>query len=225
MSGCHELGSFSLDAYLRERFPIRVFLPLGCGLVAPGVLAELGEGALRPAAGLRLGLCLLLLLALRLWDDLADREHDRALHPGRHVVRTCPQAAWRVVFGLLACGLGGLAALPSPRIRVGASVCLGALLAAWYRWRPPARRQLNAALVLLKYPALVGLLWCSPLRPAWIGSFGLSYGGALAYELVHDPRLRREGAPWLVALTWLLLCLSLAAFTLEAAARGPGVLS
>lgn len=220
--------SFSLVAYLAERFPARIFLPLSCLLIAPGLIAEVETGRLRAASwtgwwtswgasgALRWALSLGLLCALRLWDDLADREHDRALHPERLVVRAAPAPAWRRVVGLLLCALAGLASLPAPGLRLSAALLLGGLLAAWYRWRPLGRRQLNAALVLLKYPALIALLWPLAPRPALAGSVAMGYGAALSYELAHDAALRRQGPPWLAALALLWLGVSLAAFALEA---------
>ena len=70
--------------YMRERYPLRVWGPVGIGLTgagaaAVGISVPAGVGGL----GVSLGLCLLMVLGFRLWDDIEDRENDRALHPPR----------------------------------------------------------------------------------------------------------------------------------------------
>src|ERR1700719_604806 len=79
-------------AYLRERFPLRIF---GLAAVALAAAASWASAATPTPATLVYATACSALLALqfRLWDDLEDRDRDRATHPGRLLVRT-PAALW-----------------------------------------------------------------------------------------------------------------------------------
>lgn len=189
---------WSLATYLCERFPPWPFFPLAALLAAPGVLSDAHAGGLGVASWLRIALSLLLLLSLRLADDLADRGRDEREHPTRHTVRADPSRAWRALQALALAGVAGLAVLPQAPLRVSCLLVLAGLLAAWYRWRPDRSepRLLNALVVLLKYPALVALLWPAREGAPLMGALALSYGGALGYELAHDPRTRPSQVPW-----------------------------
>lgn len=202
---------WSLASYLCERFPPWPWFALAGLLSAPALLAEARAGELGVGPWLRLGLALVLLLALRLGDDLADRERDLAPNlsgGGRRkgtIMAAEPSRAWRALQALTLAGLAGLAVLPQAPWRLAGALGLCALLGGWYRWRPPAgSRFRNALVVLVKYPALVALLWPTGLAPTW--ALLASYAGALAYELAHDPDARPELHEW-GALAWVLLAL------------------
>jgi hypothetical protein len=135
-----------------------------------------------------------LLLALRLWDDLASVEEDRLRAPERVLCRvdhTAPR--WTVALLLLAC---------APFVDTLALAGLVAAGLLYYASRGDGL--LRAHLLLLKYPALVFILrgedlgW--PVLVAVFGAVGL-------YELAHDPRRRRA------ALAPLFLFLDAAALT------------
>lgn len=116
----------------------------------------------------RAGLGALLIIQFRLWDDLADREHDAIHHPQR-VLPNCgdPRLFRIVLLGsiiLAACALGA-----SGNMRT--VVLYGVLilfLATVYAYGRPGRAYRIQG-VLLKYPAFVFLL--SPdaanARVAW----------------------------------------------------------
>jgi hypothetical protein len=79
----------------------------------------------------------LLVLAFRVWDDLADRERDAAEHPGRVMVASGRVGPFVVLGVILAVGaLVPIAlAADAPR-RIAALVLAVGGLAIWYRVRP-----------------------------------------------------------------------------------------
>tara|TARA_R110002072_G_scaffold4192_1_gene29745 strand:+ start:135 stop:764 length:630 start_codon:yes stop_codon:yes gene_type:complete len=187
-------------SYLSQRFPPWPFFPLAGLLAAPGILSDARAGALGVESGSRIGVALVLLLALRLADDLADREWDLAQPRRRSTVMASePSRAWRALQALALTALAGLALLPGGGVRIVGALALCAVLGGWYRWRPPpgsGSRFLNAVVVLGKYPAIVALLWPALGRGPGVGALALSYGGALGYELAHDPSTRPRGSGW-----------------------------
>lgn len=204
---------WSFTTYLCERFPPWPFFVLAGALAAPGALADASAGALGVLSWLRIGLAVVLLLALRLADDLADRELDLAGRRGPTIMAAEPSRAWRALQALALCGIAGLAALPLGSTRALGALLLCGVLGAWYRWRPPeASRFLNALVVLAKYPALVALLWpAAGAAPPW-GALALSYGGALGYELAHDPSARPRDPGWAAVALGAALGLAASAF-------------
>jgi 4-hydroxybenzoate polyprenyltransferase len=91
-----------LGRFVAERFSPLVTVPLATALY--GAPASLGHpGIARAVAGL--AATFLLLLVLRMSDDLADRDRDRALHPGRGLI------SGRIDAARLSAARTGLAAL------------------------------------------------------------------------------------------------------------------
>src|SRR5690242_9472627 len=113
------MSSIELVAeYLAERARPTVFVPLALLIAETAWLAA--PGAERTAASF--GMCaiqaLLIVLALRVWDDLQDRARDAVRHPDRVTVR-----ARRV----------------APLIALGVFLAVGAVLSLWFATVPLAR--------------------------------------------------------------------------------------
>lgn len=141
-------------------------------------------------------IALLLIFQFRLWDDLADAPRDRLDHPER----VLPRCASDTVFPTAIClsaGINLIAILMLSGVLAGMLLLLlNIVFAAWYR-RGISKRIgfAGAHFVLLKYPAFVVLL--AP-RPVDATSLALAcaavYFALGAYEMIHDPRHRREHA-------------------------------
>ena len=174
-----------MTAYWIERFAPRLFVP-AAALIALAAGAGSGLGAIE--WGLTVVLSLLLLAQFRLWDDLADRDRDRAAHPDRVLVRaarvwpfvvTCTGLAVANLLLLLAWnGLAGMLAF----------LVLNAAAFAWYAWRPVIRTAAGDLVLLTKYPAFVFLIaspsaWSSP--GVWIPALTI-YAAACGFEIWHD---------------------------------------
>jgi hypothetical protein len=148
-----------------------------------------GESIVPPAAQMTQSVLLLVaIFVFRLWDDLADREHDRLRHPERVLVK-CRNLTPFIV--ILLGGLLLLAFLLRGDLRQ-LLVYLGlvALLAVLYHsgLEKVLARSARSGLVLLKYPLFVYLL-VTPSRRAWLAGLGV-YALLLVYEWRDDPDLR-----------------------------------
>lgn len=176
--------------YLAERARLTVFVPLALAIaltawvVAPGTELSVAGFASRGAQAL------LLILALRIWDDLEDRGRDAGRHPERVAVRARRTAP---LIGLsVALGAGGAlsllgATVPLRRIAILAAVVLGLLV--WYQARPAEPSRLAGAALLAKYPALAialapGLDELAPARA--VVAAGALYLVAFTYEFLED---------------------------------------
>ena len=188
--------------YLRERYPARRFVPLASLLGGTGMLAARGLASttLEDAAGAWLRAALLaylLVLAVRVWDDLEDREHDAPLHPRRITVRVTSATPFLIIQGAAA-ALAAVLVLtgPQPGARLLMLLVLGVVLGLWYRFRkalgaPPIA---GALVVLSKYPAIAyvaaPVLWSAPSF-AYATPFLLAlYVALCVHEVLDDPALR-----------------------------------
>ena len=180
-----------LLAWRRERFRLGVYVPLVLFLEAArlALAARPGETFARRAA-----LALLVLFALRAWDDLASAARD-----GRdHLERILPRAPSKRPFQLAALAAFALAALlAAPSL--GRLFILGALATfhAWLYARDARSEQRGLAAsfaVLVKYPALAALLSAGEGVPSWRGvvTLALVYACFAVYELAHDGALRAQ---------------------------------
>jgi hypothetical protein len=168
--------------YWRERFPLRLYLPVAIALALAAQVRDANVSSLAADSGF----ALLLLAQFRLWDDLADRAHDAARHPGRALVRSPTTLPYT-----LACVLLGGTALALVSLRPGALagiVALGALdltLGTFYTLR--SRRSARGDVLLLtKYPAFVLIVGAgSPTVMTGLAMI-LVFFGACAYEMWHD---------------------------------------
>jgi 4-hydroxybenzoate polyprenyltransferase len=181
--------------YFVERYRAAFFVPLAVLLYFAGTLT-LGVTAppWRSINGVVAAYALV--LAFRIRDDLADRELDRTLHPRRITVAAGDLAPLtRIVYAAL--GLAALLVAASPARVAALSVlaALSLLLFAWYRLRESVRpsRFVNAAVVLLKYPAIAFVAAAAGTSaPIARNSIGLVAGltaiyiVACIYERLHD---------------------------------------
>ncbi|UCG72353.1 MAG: hypothetical protein JSV45_14075 [Chromatiales bacterium] len=177
--------------YSRSRLLRWRIVALWALLVATRLVAAPLPGAasvVAPALFLALALVL-----LRLWDDLADLEHDRAQHPQRVLVQSANRRSFAVVVAL------GLLLMVVALLEDGRRVAvygtllasLGLLYHSGLRTRVP--RAVRAGLVLIKYPVLVFLAGAGPSRQACVAGLAL-YVALLVYDWRDDPELR--AAPW-----------------------------
>lgn len=184
----------TMAAYFRERFPLIVFVPVSVLLTVAAFWSVASATGLRLAVALLLGISLV--VQFRLWDDLEDRDHDRAAHPLRVLVNA-PAEPFRILLLLLTASAITLSAVH--RAAVIATLVLNA--AGWcaYRLGRP-RISLNGwrfGLLPLKYPGFVTVMAFSlgdiiPVRLAIAAA--TAYVCASGYELLHDSPARVGGA-------------------------------
>ena len=179
-----------VGAYLVERARLTLFVPLALLIAATAwLVAPVAEWSVVSFA-----ICttqaLLLVLALRIWDDLEDRGRDAVRHPDRVTVRTGRTAP---LIGLgLVLGAGGslsllAATVPLVRLEIVVAVVVGLLVL--YVARPAEPSRLAGITLLVKYPALAialapGLGDAVPVRAAAVA--GGLYLVACTYEYLED---------------------------------------
>jgi hypothetical protein len=173
----------TLRRWRQTRLPHALFVPAAAVMV---LASATGQDTARTEILGRLVVAWVTVALLRLWDDLEDREVDRRAHADRVWLG----AAGRIGL-LVAAGLSAVA-LWAP---VG-FVALYASLFAFYR----ARRSPLEAVLLLKYPLLVGLLR-GPVDGEGGAAMLLVYGGMLL-----DAGYRAPGALACWLATLLLAC-------------------
>jgi hypothetical protein len=218
--------------YLAERSRPLILGLLSLLLAAAGLLLAPSSGVnfvryLESAAQ-----AFLLILAFRVWDDLADRERDAVEHPGRVVVvsgRVGPFALLGVVLGVGA--LVPIALAADAVARLAALGIAAGSLAIWYRVRPtplsssaspPLRIRTSSAsggsaaslgghVVLIKYPAIAFAVAPSvprlDLRAA--ATLASLYLVLCIYESFDDPALRASARARRIAITELVLLIPL----------------
>jgi 4-hydroxybenzoate polyprenyltransferase len=171
--------------YARERLTPGRLLPAAL-LVVLATLAGRGwSGAVALAADLAAGLALV--IAFRIWDDLADRERDRASHPDRVTVRAASLLSlWiaAIVIGIAGASLLGLTrGLTSVALLAAYTL----VLAATYAGRGP-RSAAGDRILLLKYAvfalALIGLPAAATARGLLAAA--AAFVAACVYEWWHD---------------------------------------
>ena len=126
---------------------------------------------------LMLAVAALYIMVFRLWDDLADVQHDSFRHPGRWLVRSPHIASYRAfMYGLLVvlgAMIWGLSGTTNTMVFAGFSCFLGAAYKA--RNRQLISRNVVAAFVLVKYPLLVFLVAFDSVHPAAFIAFPAVY--------------------------------------------------
>jgi SAM-dependent methyltransferase/4-hydroxybenzoate polyprenyltransferase len=191
-----------LVAYGRERIATTHFALL------VAIVAGLGFAVARPQGAadalLRVALAFLLVVQFRLWDDVADREHDRLRHPERVLQRHKGRATpFLVAMGVLTVPiLALLLLLDHDEARVGAYGLLALALAVVYGSHATTHgRVMRMGWVLLQFPVFVLLLLPWPVQAqGWVAA-------AIAYLVVMfhdwatsadaaDLRQRTGVAPW-----------------------------
>jgi len=203
-----------LTAYVAERLPARLMLPLA-GVLA---LAAAGGGwhSARTLAA-DAGLALLLVAQFRVWDDLADRERDARARP--HRVLVCAASvtpAVHLCVGLSAIGLTWTAIRDGGASSLAILVALNVVLAVWYARRGP-RTAAGDHVLLAKYPAIVLVTAGAraAANPAGVLLAAAAvYLGACVYEACHDRTGPAPNNRLLVASEALLLVITLAALSI-----------
>ena len=186
---------FLFAAYAAERFRPAVFLP---AIALHVLLALWAAGAEPTPRGLAAaaGVATLLLLQFRLWDDLEDRDRDRAAHPERVLASTTPAPFRRA---LVAIGLGNLVALAAAQTAAALTglIVLDFAFFAAYRLRARAPDHVwRFGVLLVKYPVFVGLVAAAAGAPRTLRlalAMAAMYAAAGVYEACHDRR-RTTGA-------------------------------
>jgi 2-polyprenyl-3-methyl-5-hydroxy-6-metoxy-1,4-benzoquinol methylase len=177
-----------LVAYGGERIAkVRIAL-----LVA--LVAGLGFAVERPqdaaSALIRIVLVALLVIQFRLWDDIADREHDRERHPERVLPRHQGRATPFLVLlgGLTVPILALLSTFENAGARVGAYGALAVVLAVVYGSQATAHgRVMRGGWLLLKYPVFVLLPLAAPASPnAWVAA-AIAYLVVMLYDWATSP--------------------------------------
>ena len=182
-----EIWQYSSTRLLRWRI-----FALWALLVATWLVATPGYSPIEFAEAA--GFLALTMLPLRLWDDLADLDRDRALHPDRVLVTTAHRRAFVFVVVLML----GLLVPPlmffNDTRRFVIYVALLTMLAFIYHARVAAmlHRAIRVYLVLTKYPVLVFLAGSGLSTRAWLA--GLSLYAVLGIYEWRDDSALRDGA-------------------------------
>ena len=202
-----------LAAYISERLPLRLILPVSAALAlaaggrweTPGALA----GAFATAC--------LLVAQFRIWDDLADLPRDRVAHPDRVLVAAAStRPVLLMCVGLAVVNVLWIAARDGFGPALSLLVALNGALAVWYARR---RRRTAAGdhLLLAKYPAIVAIA-AGERAAAHPGgtllAMGSVYLAACVYEAWHDRTSPANGRRLLVASEAVLLVIMLAALSI-----------
>ena len=174
-----------LLAYARERLTPNRLLPAAL-LVVVSIVIGRGWSGIRPLATDAVA-AFGLVIAFRVWDDVMDRERDRASHPDRVVVR----ATSTVPLGIAACVIGAGTSALIGLTRGAASVALLAVytgvLAVAYSMEGP-RSPARDRVLLLKYGvftlALIGMPTAATTRG--LLSAAAAFAAACIYEHLHD---------------------------------------
>ena len=202
--------SKALGSYLYTRFPAMRYIPLAVFLATAGLAAS-------PPAQiwhwvLAATLALTLILQFRLWDDIADRDHDRETHPTRVLCHTRDMKPFLIAAAALFVLNGTfLAWHPGHSPKLIAYLVFCTYLLAWYRLRPIATnaRLLNSQLVLLKYPVigwLIGVPAADTDLALLLSCLFSVYLIFIIFEILDDHSLRQlPGAMFSLAASFGLL--------------------
>jgi hypothetical protein len=203
--------------YLAERSRPRVLGPLALLLATAGLLIAPSGASVAPYI-LSSAQALLLVLAFRVWDDLADRERDATEHPERIMVST------RQTTPFIALGMALAVAAIEPIVfatdvqrRTTALFVAAVCLAIWYRARRSALASLlGEHVVLIKYPAVAFAVAPGAVsfdtRTAVllaVATLASLYLVLCIYESFDDPALRASARARRIAITELALLIPL----------------
>ncbi len=145
-----------LRRYAANRLLTGRIVPLWLVLAACAAGVSRAPTVMSTVAGA--ALAAMLITQFRLWDDLADRDHDAVMHPGRVLVLTTHARRFKQVCALLAVPIVALLALAFSANHVIVYGVLVAAMALVYAVCGSATpRLLRSHLVLLKYPVFIGL--------------------------------------------------------------------
>jgi 4-hydroxybenzoate polyprenyltransferase len=207
-----------LVTYVRERMPLGMFVPLATAIALAGRAGAARSPVLTLAVDA--AVVMLLLAQFRLWDDLADRQHDGVAHPTRALVLASSDQSFRVICAALGVLNAGLLWLACPN-RAGLAIFLALNLgmALWYASRG-SRSSLGDHLLLAKYPLFVLIVAYGREidRPLLVGcAAGAVYLAACLYEAIHDPASpARRHRPLIACEALLLVAVASAAVAIGA---------
>ncbi len=178
-----ELLAYASERIAKVRMALLVVLVAGLGFTVEPPL-DAGQ------ALVRLVLVTLLIIQLRLWDDLADRDHDRSRHPERVMARHQGRATlFYAVLGALSLPIAGLLfTFESPAWRLAAYGLLALVLAVVYGSKVSAHgRVMRMGWVLLKYPVFVLLPLAVPMTPNALVAAAIAYLVVMLYDWATSP--------------------------------------
>ena len=171
--------------YWIERFPLSLFGPVAALIV----MAAHSFRPAHPTWLIDIGIVTLLLAQFRLWDDLADRRHDRQTHPERVLARAERPGPF-VALCLALALLNVTIAWRADTIAALVLLLLDAMTAAWYMLRSGQRRVTGDLVLLAKYPLFVLIVAAgsSRVQPAVVSiAMMASLLVAVTCEAWHDP--------------------------------------
>jgi len=152
----------------------------------------------------------LLLTSFRLWDDLADAEHDAVVDPDRTLCLTSHRGSFNHLRDLLVVANVLIAAATRNVSQVGILVALTCLMIVWYSGLPRYRWPVvNYHIVLLKYPFFIFVL--APSAVSLVTSSSVSTAVTIylllsVYEVYDDSTLRRRRSVcWLAGVELVIL--------------------
>jgi 4-hydroxybenzoate polyprenyltransferase len=172
-------------AYVRQRARLRLFLPLSTLLAVAGRWMVVSSSASLSDVLIAALQALGLTLAFRVWDDLEDREVDRARHPSR-VIASAPTTAPLYALGcaLMSAAIISLLAEPFALRRLAALSMAAAILSIWYGARPRDERHHAVAehVLAIKYPLIAYVV--APDFPADAVTLRIAIVLAVVYVLI-----------------------------------------
>ena len=174
--------------YLRSRMPLARLVPLALFLAAVSLVDPIDRRL--STLGLRALVAFLLVVELRLWDDLEDRARDGALHPERVLVRA-PGARPFVGLAVLL-GLGGGAVLLAGALPSTLAVVYLGFTTFEFLHDRSIHTHRGAGAILVVETAALGLLAAGALWPLALSAAALFV--PLAVLLRH--RARAEAGAW-----------------------------
>jgi 4-hydroxybenzoate polyprenyltransferase len=174
-----------LIAYFRERLTPGRVLPAAFLVVLTALIGRGWSGwmTLATASVAALGL----VIAFRIWDDLMDRERDRARHPQRVVVRASSTRPLALAALILAIAAAVLIAWTRGWQAVALLAGYTAILATSYAAGGP-RRASRESILLLKYGVFMLVLIGTEAAFTTRGllSAAAAFAAACVYEWLHD---------------------------------------
>ncbi|WP_301102720.1 hypothetical protein [Propionivibrio sp.] len=166
-----------LLAYGRERIARWRVAALVLGVAALACTAQAPRGPVDVLV--RTTLAALLVATFRLWDDLADSDHDRARHPDRVLVRSArTRCFWFVLLALAGIALCAVGVFAGPTGLSLYAILILLLVFVYHGPWPRPARFMRDQLVLLKYPVFIAMLTTEGF------SWRSTLFGAIAYLLV-----------------------------------------
>lgn len=172
-------------AYVRERLTPGRVLPAVLLVVLTALTGGGWPGA--TAAVTATAAAFGLVIAFRIWDDLMDRERDRARHPDRVVVRASSTRPLVVAALIVAIGIAVLVEWTRGWASLALLAGYTAILAAMYAAGGP-RDTVREWILLLKYGVFtLALIGIPAAFTTWgLLSAALAFATACVYEWLHD---------------------------------------